>query len=133
MPRGGKRQGTPGKGYTNRTDLSTNYMPGSAANGGVKPPAQPAAPQAAPTQPQVPAGLPLVGADQVPNIGDPTMRPNEPVTAGIGAGPGPGPEIIGPLPPSPADPIRQVLQAMMLVDPNADIVRLMNRLEYEGR
>jgi len=27
MPRGGKRQGTPGKAYSNRTDMATNYDP----------------------------------------------------------------------------------------------------------
>ena len=42
MPRGGKRQGTPGKGYTNRTDLGQDYMPASGdatpASGGVQAP-----------------------------------------------------------------------------------------------
>jgi hypothetical protein len=122
MPRGGKRQGTPGKAYANRTDLGMNYMPGDAASGGM----------AAPTQ-QQPMMPPMVTADQVPNIGDPTMRPNEPVTAGIPYGPGAGPEALGPMPPSPADPVRLAVQAMMLTTPNPDLVRLLNRFQYEGR
>jgi hypothetical protein len=61
------------------------------------------------------------------------MRPNEPVTAGIPFGPGPGPEAIGPMPPAPSDPIRMIVQAMMLTTPNADLVRLLNRFNYEGR
>ena len=123
MPRGGKRQGTQGKGYSNRTDLAVDYGPnGNPATGG----------QTAPVQQRqfVP---PTIGADQVPNIGDPTARPDEPVTAGLKSGPGPGPEAMPPMPPSPTDPIRQVIQAMLMMQPNPDLVRVLNRLTYEGR
>lgn len=122
MPRGGRRQGTQGKAYSNRTDLTSNYgSNGSPASGGMQAPVQ-----QAPTSP-------LIGADQVPNIGDATMRPSEPVTAGLPMGPGPGPEALGPMPPPPMDPIRQVVQAMMMVSPNPDLIRVMARLDYEGR
>lgn len=122
MPRGGKRQGTPGKGYSNRTDLAMNYEPGSAASGGITAPVQ--------QQQFIP---PAIGADQVPSLSDPTMRPDEPVTAGLPMGAGPGVEALGPMPPSPVDPVRQAIQAMMLVSPNPDLVRILNRLSYEGR
>lgn len=122
MPRGGKRQGTQGKAYANRTDLATDYAPGgNPASGGVAAPAQ-----------QAPL-LPMIGADQVPNIGDPTQRPNEPITTGLNVGPGAGPQALGPMPPSPIDPMRQVLQAMLLHGANPDVLRLLNRLDYEGR
>lgn len=121
MPRGGKRQGTQGKGYSNRTDLAVDYAPGgNPATGGIQ----------APQRQFIP---PVVGADQVPNIGDPTMRPNEPVTAGLKTGPGAGPEALPPMPPSMSDPVRQVIQAMMMVAPNPDLSRVLNRLDFEGR
>ena len=81
MPRGGKRQGTPGTGYTNRTDLGQDYMPASAdatpASGGVKAPK--------------PESKPMIYADDFPNLKDPTTRPNVPVTQGLPSGPGAGP------------------------------------------
>lgn len=123
MPRGGKRQGTQGKAYANRTDLTSNYGPkGSPASGGMEPPRD-----------QTPLMSPGIGADMVPNLGDPTMRPGEPVTAGLPVGPGAGPEALGPMPPPPMDPVRQVVQAMMMVAPNPDLIRVMARLDYEGR
>ena len=123
MPRGGKRQGTQGKGYSNRTDLAVDYAAsGNPASGGMEAPMQ-----------QRPIMGPAIGADEVPNLGDPTMRANEPVTAGLDIGLGPGSEAMGPMPPPPMDPIRQVLQAMLLQGENPDVVRLLNRLDYEGR
>lgn len=86
MPRGGKRQGTPGVAYANRTDMGMDYNMGS---------------------PQTPAaGGIQAGADQKPMMSvypedtpmllDPTARPDEPITAGLPIGPGPGPEIMDP-------------------------------------
>lgn len=75
MPRGGKRQGTPGTAYSNRTDLMTNYDQAkpSAGTGGMQMP-------------------PLsIYPEDTPNLTDPTNRPGEPVTAGLISGPGPGP------------------------------------------
>jgi len=123
MPRGGKRQGTQGKGYSNRTDLATDYAPGgNPAAGGAPVPAM-----------EQRMMSPAVGADMVPNLGDPTGRPDEPVTAGLPIGAGPGMDAMGPMPPPPTDPMRQVLQAMLLVAPNPDVQRLLNRLDYQGR
>lgn len=121
MPRGGRRKGTPGMAYSNRTDLATNYAPGDAASGGMVAP-----------QTQQPM-MPMIGADEVPNIGDPSSRPMEPVTAGLDVGMGAGTEAMGPMPPPPMDPVRQAIQAMMLVSPNPDLARVLARLDYEGR
>lgn len=124
MPRGrgGARQGTPGKGYTNRTDLTSNYNNAaeSAAGGGLE----------TPSQQNV---APQIYADQVPNIYDPTSRPEEPVTAGLDIGPGGGREVMPPMPAPRVDPTRQILEAMLAVSPNPDLIRLLNRLNYEGR
>lgn len=83
MPRkrGGARQGTPGKGYSNRTDMLSNYdqAENTAATGGMT---APAAPVMAPP-PQTP--------DDTPGLSDPTMYPDEPITAGLPIGAGPGP------------------------------------------
>lgn len=122
MPRGGAREGTPGKGYSNRTDLTSNYDNAgqSAAGGGLEPPS------AQPSQS-------MIYADQVPNLSDPTSRPDEPVTAGINLGPGGGNEVMPPMPPPRVDPVRQILQSMIMTNSNPDLVRLLNRLDYEGR
>lgn len=121
MPRGGKRQGTQGHAYTNRTDLAQNYgSQGSAAAGDFVP---------NPSQPM----RPMITADQVPNLADPTARPEEPVTAGLPLGAGPGIESVGPMPPAVADPVRQAVQAMLMISPNPDLIRVLARLDYEGR
>lgn len=123
MPRGGKRTGTQGKAYVNRTDLAQNYGPnGSPATGGQTAPAE-----------QKPLMGPLIGADQVPNIGDPTAYPERPVTSGLSVGPGAGPESIGPLPPDPMDPVRASIEALLIMYPNPDLIRVLNRLNFEGR
>lgn len=78
MARGGRRQGSPGKSYSNRTDLNVDRapQPGSSAA-----PVPEAAPQ------QAPALLP----DAIPSLDTPTMYPERPVTTGLSAGPGAGP------------------------------------------
>jgi len=83
MPRGGRRRGTPGKGYSNRTDLGMDYgmEQGSPAAGGM---------QLQAMQPQLPAVTP----DDTPGLTDPTQFPDQPITAGLSQGPGPGPEAL---------------------------------------
>ena len=104
MPRGGKRQGTPGKGYTNRTDLGQNYAPaeGTAtpASGGIE----------APKGQQKPP----IYADDFPNLKDPTTRPNIPVTQGLRSGPGAGPKD------ERRDDVRQIKKWLPLLDPIAN-------------
>ena len=84
MPRGGRRQGTPGKAYSNRTDLGVDYSAGSPASGGMvtqqditQQAAQAAAPQ--------PASAAMAPED-TPMLLDPTGRPDEPVTTGLPGG-----------------------------------------------
>lgn len=88
MPRGGARKGTPGKGYSNRTDLMTAPDMGkmTAASGGMEAPA-PAGPPAQSGPP-----MPPVTPDDSPMLGDPTQYPKEPITAGLPIGAGPGPQ-----------------------------------------
>lgn len=103
MPRGGRRTGSPGSAYSNRTDLNANRtLPiqvgpsqqyGQAA---AQTRAQQAVPMAPPpasstpnAPPAAPAAAPLVPLDA------PTARPNEPVTAGAALGAGPGPMAMG--------------------------------------
>jgi hypothetical protein len=83
MPRGGKRQGTPGKAYSNRTDMGMNYdmEAGTPASGGIEAPAQ-APPISGPSP------------DDLPSITTPTQRPGEPITAGLSLGAGPGREAL---------------------------------------
>lgn len=89
MPRGGKRQGTPGKAYANRTDMGMNYMPiedaglNTPASGGVRPSAQ-----------AMQQAMMSVYPEDIPNLTDPTQRPNEPITDGLPGGPGRGTEAL---------------------------------------
>lgn len=100
MPRGGRRAGAPGKAYGNRSDLNTNRAPvriGGQAYGMQA--EQVRAQQAVPVGPTptvgVPSPAPAPTGTPAPTalipLDAPTMRPNEPVTAGSPSGPGPGP------------------------------------------
>ena len=102
MPRGGKRQGTPGKAYTNRTDMGMNYnmqSDASPAAGGIETPAQ--------VQKQ---GM---FPEDTPMLMDPTQREAEPVTAGLSRGPGPGPEVMDPR----AGETQQLKRFLPLIEP----------------
>jgi hypothetical protein len=113
MPRGGRRTGTPGKAYSNRSDLN---VPAQAASGqqygmrGQQMAAQRALPVARPATDAVPSGgSPAAGgpagagtpAGPLPGsltpLDAPTQRPGEPVTTGLPVGAGAGPEALGPL------------------------------------
>jgi hypothetical protein len=87
MSRGGRRQGQPGKGYSNRTDLLTNRAPTAPPN--LAPPQagtpQSVAPTQTAAQPAVPPQL---------NTFAPTAYPHLPVTHGLPSGPGAGPEVL---------------------------------------
>lgn len=82
---------------------------------------------------EVPMGgpQPMVPIEDVPNLSDPSQHPEEPLTAGLMTGPGAGPEALGPM--GEVDPVRQALQAMLLVAPNNDIQRLIDMLDIQGR
>jgi hypothetical protein len=123
---GGRRQGTPGKTYGNRTDLNVNYgqsKPGaSVASGGmVAPPPQ--QPQQAQQQ------GPLITPDHVPALDDPTSRPNEPVTHGLDSGAGAGVEALGVMPGNPA--IADV-RAAYLRNPTPELRRVLAMIANQG-
>lgn len=128
MARGGKRQGTPGKGYANRTDLAQNRAPqtgtNTAAAGGIATPGAPVS-AAAPQQEQ-----PFVDpTDRVPRLDDPSGRPGEPVTTGLFSGPGAGPEAIGQMPP---DNASSSIEAAYLAMPTPELRRVISRFRAKG-
>lgn len=126
MARGGRRAGTTGTHYPNRTDLRTP-SPGvptglpygehtELAN------AQRATPGAAPAAAPPPAAAqaPIPQPGSLPWM-HPTGRPNEPVQAGLASGPGPGPESLGLLQGNaPNDPLTQAVAALNALGPKAD-------------
>ena len=117
---GGARQGTPGKGYLNRTDLMNDRAPSG-------PNATPASGDAAPP---MPVGGPI-GADEIPNLDDPTGDAR-PLTDGLPYGP--GASSVNSVPSRPMDPVRlRLMAALATGEGNLDIVRLIERLDAEGR
>jgi hypothetical protein len=111
MPRGrgGARQGTPGKAYTNRTDLGVNYNmgDGSPATGGMKAPSG-----------SEPVRLPVYPED-IPDLSLPTQRPDEPIADGLPVGPGRGPEAMSNFDPRVGE-TRQLKMWMPLLEPLAN-------------
>lgn len=113
MPRGGRRTGTPGRSYAQRTDLQQagKVVPLMAATGQQygkateQLEAQRALPVAAPPPPATaaPGAVPAASGTASPAIPPvtvvpldaPTTRLAEPVTAGVPVGPGPGAEVLG--------------------------------------
>jgi hypothetical protein len=126
------RPAGPGK-YTRRTDLardnvqtrmdvpSSGYGEGAETAGFMASAPMAEAQQAAPMIP-----LP----DRA--LGAPTMRRDEPITAGAPFGEGPGREVL-PVPPAAPDETAQTLRALAAVYPDPDLIRLVSRLDAEGR
>lgn len=101
MPRGGRRAGTPGRAYSNRSDLNaTRALPveaGPSQQYGQRA-AQEAAQRVVPIAPQPAARPPAPPAGGLLNFASPsTSRPGEPVTAGASMGAGAGPEALAAL------------------------------------
>lgn len=145
--RGGARTGTPGKTYSNRTDMTqpvqtapnqaygaagqqqaaqqTIPLPNSAGelakmSQGAQ---QPQMPQAGPPQPSGPM------AGDMGALNSPTEMPHQPVTHGSPSGPGGGPEVLGPTPaPNIAQTIAQIAQA----SGNPDIAALAARAQGQA-
>ena len=88
MAAGGRRQGTPGKSYTNRTDLQQNYdqSQNTAGTGGMTTGGGGGA-----------APMPFAGPfpEDIPKLDDPTARPDEPLTTGLDVGPGGDSSVMG--------------------------------------
>lgn len=115
MPRGGRRQGTPGKSYSNRSDLNQPVRTAPGQDYG-KAGAQAAAQQAIPL-PQQASPAPGASSPAPPAPGmlsAPTANPNQPVTAGLPIGPGPGPN---PNMPNPSQNVLLDLQALASTTP----------------
>lgn len=133
--RGGKREGTPGVGYSNRTDLNaarkvefTGQPYGErtrqAESQAAVPPGPtpvPGAARAAAPQPQGPA------PGTLGSLLDPTAKPEEPITAGLpfGAGAGPSPSM-----PS-GDPDVDALRAIYKAHPSTALLRIIAAMEDE--
>jgi hypothetical protein len=131
---GGVRQGTPGKRYPNRTDLTAapiTTAPGQTYGQGVaQQRAQQAVPMAgAPVAP--PRAAPAAPRGPLPDaLGDPmrpSERPDEPVTAGVPVGPGAGPEALPPTGDTTIDELRALYQAY----PVESIREILEDLERE--
>lgn len=133
MARGGRRTGTPGTSYQNRTDL--NLAPKAATGlpyGEHKQLIQ--AQQAVPLQsaatptPSVSSPVTGAGSPALPGQQDftrGTERPHEPVTAGLPVGAGPGPEVLQAAVQQPPDLVGAQLRAVYQAFPNDDLLRVL--------
>lgn len=137
MPRGGRRRGTPGTAYAQRTDLN-RPVPVQAATGQpygaakaqldaqrAVPVAPPPSPPQAAAGPSQPAGGPPPGG-----MGDflrASERPGEPLTAGIASGAGPGPEALN----MTGNPDRDELGAIYMQFPSEGLRQLLEAMDED--
>lgn len=148
--RGGRRQGTPGTPYSNRSDLRTAAMPMTRFTGQeygqatAQEQAQRIVPVAPPPTP-APAAPSSQGIPQLPPFDRPTEFPDEPLFAGMPYGPGAGPEALAAMPgisnqtPTAADleRMRSVLPALEkiadLTDSNPEFRAFVRQLRGQVR
>lgn len=126
---GGRRVGTPGKQYPNRSDLSTQRvqaMPSRQYGSGAR---QERAQQAVPLPQENP--LPPPG-DPTVAINAPTARPDEPITAGMPFGPGPGPEAM-PQPGITVDNAAAIVRGLYQQYQYPELLDIVRELEDQGR
>lgn len=139
MARGGRRVGTPGKAYSNRTDMHQpiqvapggEYGSATALKQGQQVVPLPTANVVAPPSSQVQAA-PVAPGDI--NFEAPTQRPNEPVTNGLPVGAGQGPEALG-IGVGPNDPAT-LLRSMYVNIPQAqnnDVLRLIEMFDKRAQ
>lgn len=122
MPRGGRRTGTPGTAYTNRTDLQANQQPVQAKSGQEYGKRQ--------AQERAQHVVPLPAQPQPVALDAPTARPNEPLTAGIPMGAGAGPEALATSAGlSPDDELAATIKGLARAYPNSDLMRLAASLD----
>lgn len=120
MAQGGPRQGTPGAGYGNRTDLMANRAPvqpgqvDPTAAGGQQPPQQRS----------------FTRPDDIPTLRDPSSD-GRPVTHGMDLGPGAGSEALGALPVT-QDRTLEVLRALYAQNGSEHIRRLIAQHQLAG-
>lgn len=128
--RGGRRTGSPGQAYANRSDLTQAPTAAPAREYGDRKrqiEAQEAVPlpQAPPTP--APGQAPMnrqVDLSALPAVGGMSNRPDEPVTTGIPSGPGAGPEALASAAPG---LLQEQLRALYRLFPNDDLARLVDR------
>lgn len=65
-------------------------------------------------------------------LAGPTARPEEPITTGAPVGAGPGPEILPTAPQAP-DETATLLRQLAVMNPDPDLVRIVQFLDAEGR
>ena len=140
MPRGGPRNATPGKSYSNRTDLGGQNVVGPKPSATGKVPIQTAPNQAqgeATAQRQAQRVVPVSGVPSQPvqPLFAPTDRPDEPVTAGGRLGDGIA-DVTG-LPANPiaeVDPSVQTIRALYMMNPrDEDLRMIVEELDKQGR
>ena len=143
MPRngqGGRRQGAPGKAYSNRLDMNQNRQPVTVASGqpyGARQ-EQVAAQRALPlpAAPPVPAPPPPAPGALPGGRGPftrPTEYPDEPLTAGMSIGPGPGPEALAMRAVTVDDQLVAQLRGLYAAYPNSDIAALLAAAERRSQ
>lgn len=104
--------------YPNRSDL--RGQPIQSVTPHARPGTLPASARAAASQP-------ALGPGDVPSLDDPTMMPDQPLTAGLVSGPGAGPEALNVI--ADEDPELGILRHLYARFPNPDLRRLINYLE----
>lgn len=121
MARGGRRQGQPGRSYPNRTDLNRNL----AAAAPSQQPIRAASGQTYGERGRQEAAQRMMPLPEVavPPLDAPSMRPGEPVQAGLPSGPGPGPEAVRAVG-QPQDPLAD-LRALYAAYPHEDLLALL--------
>jgi len=139
--RGGVRQGTPGKAYSNRTDLNqpVQVAPSKEYGQGV----QQAAAQRAIPLPNAAAQAPAPGPMSAPSapvsgpmpgelgpLDAPSQRPGEHVSTGLPVGPGAGPEAISAYS---GDDTGIQLRALYAKFPNQDLADMIQVFEASRR
>lgn len=119
MPRGrgGARQGTPGKAYSNRTDLTAQAVRTAPSQSYGQATQQAAAQQAIP--------LPQAPEPGAAAFHRPSERPTEPLTAGMPMGAGPGPSLAQPM----FDPVVESLRKAYQIAPNEAIGALLEQMQ----
>lgn len=138
MPRkhGGRRTGTPGVAYPQRTDLNQPVQVAAGQPYGARQ-EQVAAQKAVPlpAAPPVPVPPPSPAPGSFGSFLRPTEKPSEPLTAGLPFGAGPGTEAVagpwGGL--SDDDRIVAELKGLYAADPNPDVLRLIEAAQRRTR
>lgn len=141
MPRGGKRNATPGKSYQNRTDLGGQNVVGPKPSATGKVPIQTAPSQVqgdAVASRQSQAVVPMAGGpsqDPIQSLFAETNRPDEAVTTGGRLGD--GASDVTNLPQNPmaeTDPSVQIIRALYMTNPrDEDLRMIVEELDKQGR